>query len=343
MTNKILKSIFIAFAFLAIHACSSDDSNSDNAVSGSYESGYFITNEGNFGTPSASVSFITENLSETFNNVFTSENAQSTLGDVLQSIAFHEDYAFLILNNSNKIEVVNRYTFKYVTTLTENLDKPRSAVAENGKLYTTNAGSKSVSVYNLADFSFNSNIAIGIAVENILASNGTVYVQNGSFGSGNKITLLNSSTDAVNQTITVGAAINSIALDNGILYALDNEQVSKINTTTNTIIDQIPLGALSGVNKMVVKNNSIYFISGSKIYSFNNAVTSFTDTPLVDTNLTSPSWSLGYGFAVENGKIFYSDVKGFTENSEVLIYDLTGQFIKSITTGVGSNNAYYNN
>jgi hypothetical protein len=45
--------------------------------------------------------------------------------------SFSDDRAFLLLNNSNKVQVVNRYNFKKTGEITAQLDNPRYMTISN--------------------------------------------------------------------------------------------------------------------------------------------------------------------------------------------------------------------
>lgn len=362
MKQFIFKPLFLALSLsLVLASCSSDDdfiasenpptnedddnndNNDDENSQGIYDLGFIVANEGNFGSPNASVSYISADLENLENNIFNTANTGENVGDVLNSIAFDDDYAFLVVNNSNKVLVVNRYTFELEATLTQDIDMPRFAGAENGKLYISNSGSQSIAIYNTNNFSFESAIALDKPVEQLEIDNGYLYVQNAAFNTGNEITVINLSNNQVETTLTVGDGLNSIDVENGVLYALSAEGIATISTTSNNLTGTINFTeGFTGGTKLDVENNEIYFISGSKIYNYAISATELTDTPLMDTQVNDESWFLGYGFAVENDKIFYSNVNGFTANSEVYVYDLEGNLEKTLTTGIGANNFYFN-
>lgn len=326
---------------LGFTSCSSDD-NPETLPKGNFENGYIVSNEGNFGTPNASVSFIDNALIDKTTEIFQSTNVK-TLGDVLQAITFNDEYAFLVVNNSNKIEVVNRYTFESVATITEKLKSPRYALVENGKLYVTNSGEKSVEVYDAISFAHITTIIIDRTVEELKEDNGFLYVMNAAFGYGKDITVINTQNNSVVTTITVGDGLNSMEIEDGILYALHNTGITKITTSDNAIIGEITFeDGLANANKLEIEDNFIYFVSGSKIFKFTKDVTSLTNTELLDTQVSDESYFIGYGFNVINDKIFYTDVKGFTQNSEVKVYDLTGKLLKTFTAGIGANGVYGN-
>jgi DNA-binding beta-propeller fold protein YncE len=326
---------------LGFTSCTSDD-NPEALPKGNFDNGYIISNEGNFGTPNASVTFIDNTFMQKTDDVFQSTTGK-TLGDVLQAITFNDDYAFLVINNSSKIEVVNRYTFESVATITDKLKAPRYAVVEEGKLYVTNSGKKTVEVYDANNFAHITTIIIDRTVEELLEENGFLYVMNASFGSGKDITVVNTQTNSVVKTITVGDGLNSIEIEDGILYALHNTGITKITTSNNAIIGEITFEeGITNASKLEIEGNFIYFISGSKIFKFNKDIMSLIGTELVDTGASSGPYSIGYGFNVINDKIFYTDAKGFTQNSEVKVYDLNGKLLKTFTAGIGANGVYEN-
>ena len=110
MNNKFLKiSLFVSAILFGLTSCNDNDDPTP-LPKGDYEKGFFISNEGNFGTPNASITFMAKDMLQPSHNVYSSINNHA-LGDVLQSLTFNDDYAYLVVNNSNKIEVVDRYTF----------------------------------------------------------------------------------------------------------------------------------------------------------------------------------------------------------------------------------------
>jgi len=79
-TKNLLTIILCAILF----ASCQNDSISPNNLAGLYENGYFVTNEGNFGTGNGSISYVSEN-GNVENNIFSQINSFQ-LGDVVQSM-----------------------------------------------------------------------------------------------------------------------------------------------------------------------------------------------------------------------------------------------------------------
>lgn len=333
----------IASAFL--FASCSDNDDADNDVSlGVYDNGVFIVNEGNFSSANASLSYISNDLATFQNDIFKVVNTPATLGDVAQSLSFSSDKAFIVVNNSNEVKVVNRYTLKSLGVITEKIENPRYSVVLNDKLYVTNAVSNAVTVYNTTTNAYIASIAVGKTVEKIVTANGKLYVMNGAYGSGNQITVINPATNTVSTTITVENGINSIEEKNGSVYALcgntTNSKLFKINTTSDTAT-AIETTTLKGALNMDIDGNKIYYTIGTGVYAMDLTATTFSETPLF--SVTDSSWSTFYGFGVIDGKIYSGDANAFTKDGTVTVYSSTGAVLKTVTAGVGPNGFYSNN
>lgn len=329
---------------LFLASCSSDAIVETEIPLGIYDNGVFILNEGNFGTPNASVSFVSNDLNTFQNNIFGLVNQPKVLGDVAQSMSFSGDNAFVVVNNSNEIEVVNRHTFESVATITSHLEQPRYSISLNGKLYVTNAISKAVTVYDANSYAYITSIPVNKTVEKIIKANGKLYVMNGAYGSGNEVTVINPVSNAVSATITVEEGINSIEEKNGSVYVLcgntNRSKLFKINTTTDSAVF-IESATLKDARNMDIDGSKIYYTKGNGVYSMDLNASGFTETPLF--SVTDNSFSTFYGFGVIDGKIYSGDANGFTQDGVVTVYAATGTVLKTMTVNKGPNGFYPNN
>ena len=117
-TNNLLTIILCAILF----ASCQNDSISPNNLPGLYENGYFVTNEGNFGTGNGSISYVSEN-GNVENNIFSQINSFQ-LGDVVQSMNIIDEKAYIVVNNSSKIEVASIDSMNSIATI-QGLISPR--------------------------------------------------------------------------------------------------------------------------------------------------------------------------------------------------------------------------
>jgi len=100
---------------ISILNVSCDDENPK--PTGEYTDGIFITNEGNFSAGNGSVSFYSNKKDSVYNNIFSLINDRP-LGSVVQSLTVFDDNAYIVVNASNKIEVVESVSFKEKVTIT---------------------------------------------------------------------------------------------------------------------------------------------------------------------------------------------------------------------------------
>ncbi|NRS89359.1 YVTN family beta-propeller protein [Flavobacterium sp. 7E] len=340
-----LKNLYLgilASAFL-FTSCSNNDSD-DNNPAGVYDNGVFILNEGNFGTPNASVSFLSNDLSVFQDDIFNAVNTTAVLGDVAQSMSFFGDKAFIVVNNSNEVRVVNRYTFENLGVITEKLENPRYSVVLEGKLYVTNAISKAVTVYNANTYEYIASIALDKTDERIVAANGKLYVMNGAYGSGNQVTVINPLTNTVATTITVEEGINSIEAAGNMVYVLcgnsDKSKLFKINTTTD-VATSFESTTLKDSYNMDIDGSKIYYTSGVGVYVMDLNAASFSETALL--TVADNNYSTFYGFAAIDGRIYTADASGFTADGVVTVYNDKGVVLKSVNVGRGPNGFYDNN
>src|SRR5437899_2952405 len=106
MKSKI-KSIPVALlaTIIFLSSCQHKD-----VIKGKYQSGVLVTNEGGFGSANGDVTYYNSNGSLQ-QAIFKAVNG-SFAGDVLESIAIDGDAGYLVLNGSNKIEVIDNNTFQ---------------------------------------------------------------------------------------------------------------------------------------------------------------------------------------------------------------------------------------
>jgi YVTN family beta-propeller protein len=341
LKNLYLGLIAAAFLFTS---CSNDDDSKNDVPLGAYDNGVFILNEGNFGTPNASVSYLSNDLVTFQNDIFSVVNTPTVLGDVAQSMSFSDDKAFIVVNASNEVEVVNRYTLKSLGTITENLKNPRYSVVLNDKLYVTNAVSKAVTVYDTKTYAYIATIAVNKTSEKIVTANGKLYVANAAYGSGSTVTVIDPATNTVTKTITLENGINSIEAKNGFVYVLSGTDtksaISKINTTTDTATSIGSTAVKKAIN-MDIDGDKIYYTQATEVYAIDLNATTFSDKALL--SVKDSSWSTFYGFGVIDGKIYSADANGFTADGTVTVYSSTGTLLKTLTVGKGPNGFYSNN
>ena len=342
---------------LFFSSCSSDDNNPRQEVSGEYTNGIFILNEGKFmSAETADVTFLSENgILE--NDIFYGVN-NSHLGDTAQSIGIEGERAYILVNNSNAIKVVNRNTFDLVATITTAIQSPRYIVFENGKGYVSNLGNPAdpsddyIAVIDLSLNEVTTTIPVSEGPEKMVEENGKLYVAHkGGWGVGNTISVIDLSSNTVSATIPVADVPDGIDEKDGYLYVLCSGFSSwnpdvpstqgglfKIDMTTNEVVSSLSFAEGIYPTHLEIENNKIYYTVTGEVYAMDLSATTFPTSALLSLNGV---YSI-YGFEVEDGKIYMSDPKDFNSNGEIFIYSTNGTFENSYEVGIAPNGFYFN-
>ena len=352
-SNKFFLALFTASVLFV--SCNGDDDS--NAPLGSYDNGILVLNEGG-STSGAAVTYISNDLQTVQQDIFTAVNGDDeTIGQFPQSLFFDGDRAFIISNGSNRITVVNRYTFAKLGEITTGLMVPRYGVVYNGKAYITNSNTFNepagatddfITVVDLATLAVTATIPVNNRAERIVEENGKLYVSGGFFGSGNVITVIDASNNQIATTINVGTAPNSLEESEGVLYVLCSSwdgpsKILRISLSNNQIIGETTFsGSMGNAQNLDVEDGWAYFTVGPNIYKVDANSNEIGNAPFIQTGSTSGY--IGYGFAVNGGRIYIAEgADDFSSDGKVFVYsENNGALLKQIPAGLGPNGFYFN-
>ena len=323
-----------------------------------YANGVFITNEGAFGAGNGSVSYYSYNENTLTNEIFKSVNDRA-LGDVVQSLTVYDGKAYIVVNASNKVEVVQSNDFIEQGVITD-VTSPRYFIGiNNDKGYVTQWGEEGVvKVIDLDGLAVTKTITVGAGPEHLIYHNDYVYVANsGGYANDNTISVINPSTDEVVKTITLdGDSPRDFAIDtNGDLWVLCygyieydytdwsiiSETASKlirINPITNEVAQTITISDNQHPSclESSQNGNNLFYGGGygyQGIYKMDITATSVPTTPLLD------KYFYGFNINSETGNIFALEAPTFTANGTLWRYDANGTELGSYEAGVGPNGA----
>ncbi len=196
------------FSFLAITAIAtlffiSCQKDSDPEMT--YLHGAFIVNEGAYGNNNGSVSFYDTTSDRMVSDIFYRANDR-TLGDIVQSLTIAGDEAYIVVNGSGKLEMVDATTFRSVTEPLY-FSYPRYFMqVDNDHGYLSNGSMEGkLYVIDLNDHIVVDSIPVGMGPENMLLVNNNVYVANsGGWGIDSTISVLDIDSRSIVHTIVVG-------------------------------------------------------------------------------------------------------------------------------------------
>ncbi|WP_028374866.1 hypothetical protein [Leeuwenhoekiella sp. MAR_2009_132] len=341
--NKLaVLALFGAFVF---NSCTDDNDDLIELIpEGDYTDGFFVTNEGSFGS-GGSVSYVSNDLETSDIDVYTTVNSTtSDLGLFVQSIFFDDANAYIISNGSNIITVVDRYTFEYVGAIDSDLAIPRYGVALNGKAYVTNQDDFStgaddfVAIIDLETLTVESTVLIGNKVEYIQEENNLLYIQGASFNDGNNINVFDPTSNIVVTTYTTADKLNSFDIEDDVIYALTATGIQQIDINTGVVTTQIRFSdTFESASYLDVEDDMIYFVVGTSVYQIAQNSTEEPSERLLTYNGVSV-----YGFEVEDNRIYIADSGDYISNSFIEVYTLDGNLLKNVTVGIAPNGFYFN-
>src|SRR5690242_14997007 len=120
MKSRLLRFCVFVFALIAIQSCNNDPLPQVQPGA----EGYFVVNEGGFGNSNTSISFYDRSANTMTNDVFAKKNGRP-LGDQTQSLTVLDGKAYIVVQHSGKIEVINADDFSSVNTISDGLESPR--------------------------------------------------------------------------------------------------------------------------------------------------------------------------------------------------------------------------
>jgi YVTN family beta-propeller protein len=307
--------------------------------------GVYIINEGNFQFGNAKVSYYDITSNEIIEDVFQQAN-NLPLGDVCQSMKVWENKAFIVMNNSKKIWIVNSSSFIKQDEIT-GFTSPRYILpVSNSKAYVTDLYSNAISIVNLSSNTISGTIPLTGWTEELASAYGKVFVTN---KLSDKIYVINTSTDLITDSITVGYASNSIREDkNGKLWVLCEGNQSNINAS---------LHCINPLNYQVEKsfqftnvtdspwrlningsNDTLYFLNGG-IYQLAITADALPSSPLI---AKGSHVFYGVGINPNNGEVYAADAIDYVQKGRVYRYKSDGTETNSFLAGIIPSEFHFN-
>lgn len=343
--KRNLYSFLIPAVLILLASCGDDDGPAQ--PTGDYASGVFVVNEGNFGSGNASISHYDPSSNTVSKGIFTTVNGRA-LGDVAQSMYLSGDQAYIVLNNSTKVEIVNYGTFESAGTISEGLANPRNLTVNGDRVFISNWGNfdenfqldqSFIAVVDLADNSLKTKINTDNGSEYIFAFEGKLFVAN-SFT--NTVQAFDIDDYALLGTTELAQGPGQFAVDaddnlwviSQGNFAGNDGALTCINTTTYDIERRVGLD-FNPANRLVANDaaNLLYFYQGNTIYQFSSRGAD----PNVLTEMTDFVGIYGLGYDEDDNLIYVSDGVGFGGEGKVVRLTTDGVEVDEFSAGTGPN------
>jgi DNA-binding beta-propeller fold protein YncE len=345
--NNIKSKIWIAFiTMVALASCDDKPTgNTDIVLPPPIKGSVLINNEGNFQFGNASLTVLDIGEDKLFQNVFEVKNGRS-LGDVFQSIQVFQQKAYLVVNNSQKIEVVNPETFVSIATI-NGFTSPRYFLPVNANTaYVTEYYANAVKVVDLNSNTIIASIPINGLLEEMVLLNNKVYVSN---TRKNYVYIIDASNHSLTDSVKVVYSSNSLQVDaHQHIWVLSNGDESKsirpslqrINTTVDTVDKSLTLTmAEKDVTKLRTNKakTQLYWLS-KHVYRHSIDAESISSIPFI-TAFNQTFYALGVNPV--NDEVYVGDARDFVSQSTILRYRADGTQIGLFKAGIITGDFYF--
>ena len=194
----------VLLLILVFSSCKKEDNSPSTNSSLDFRTGIWVSNEGSFMQANAEVSVL--GIADTpIIEGFRAANGYE-VGDVLQSIYLTENKAYLVVNNSQKVEVVDQKSMESIGVIAP-CSYPRYFVQLNDQTgYISNgSGSGEVLIVILESLEVIGQIPVGNGPEAMQIIGDYLFVVNsGGWLEDNSVSVINTLTNQETQRITVG-------------------------------------------------------------------------------------------------------------------------------------------
>ena len=337
-----LKYLFISLALITVLAsCRKDRIQPPPDTPTAERAGLYVLNQGGITHNNSTLTYYDYVTKKLTSDIFTVSN-KDELGDTGNDIGIYGSKIFIVVNNSDLLDIANAKTAKLIKKI--DIYQPRSVVFYKSNAFVTSYNG-TVSVIDTTSLAITKTINVGRSPEQMVISNGKLYVANSggldypNFDKTVSVIDLNTLTETKKIPVTDNPI--SITADSyGNVYVLSAGNYDKvlagitiINNATDVVKSQSDLTL--GYNIPLTANGDyVYYPTADNKIAMYNAKTQTLERAnfITDgTAITAP-----YAITVDSitGEVFISDAKDYSSNGTVTAFDKTGKKEYAIETGV---------
>jgi hypothetical protein len=315
-------------------------------VTSTFENGIFVVNEGNYTWGNASITFISPKDS-VYPDIFSSQNKRS-LGDVAESMQAFKDSGYILVNNSNKIEVVSLKNFKSVKSIIDGNSPRFMAIVDSTKAYVTNMY-LDISIINLSTLAIEKSIHTGTWTESLIHYNNYMFVSSigvMSQATSNRnacVLVINTKSDQITDSIKTGKEPTCMVMDKkNKIWVLCTGGYDHYEPPTLVRIDPTLMlidktfsfpNPNDTPSRLCINSNkdTLYFLDNG-VYQMPVSSAAIPSSPFIPAN-----GHLYYGLGIHpsSGNIFVTDAKDYVQKGAVYQYNqVTGSLMNTFTAGI---------
>ncbi|MDR2235952.1 MAG: YncE family protein [Chryseobacterium sp.] len=358
---KKLNFYLLAFSFFFLFSCRTDDyvvpSEKEEVSTGEDTpiKGFYLLNEGNMGSNKCTLDYFDYATGTYHRNIYAeiNPNVVKELGDVGNDIMIYGSKMYVVVNVSNKIEVLDAKSAKRIKTIP--LQNCRYMKFKGGKVYASsyagpvelnpNSPPGKVVEIDTTSLAIEREVVVGYQPEEMEIMGDRLYVANsGGYMYPNydrTVSVIDLNTFTETKKIDVAINLHRIKKDNyGDLYVSSRgdyynipSSLFLVDAATGTVKKDFHV-AVSG---MTIVNDKLYYYGNEFNYNTHNYVKTFgiidvKTEQVIATKIIDQQYAdeikAPYGIAVNpyTEDIYLTDARNYVTTGYVYCFDKTGKF-----------------
>ncbi len=338
-----------------------DDGGDDNEGAQDSAKGFYLLNEGNMFMNKASLDYMNYDSGEYTRNVFSGANPEAVggLGDVGNDIGIYGSKLYVVVNASNKVEVLDVNTRKRIKQI--DVDNCRYIEFYKGKAYLStylgtigdpNAPRGMVAEIDTTSLEILRMVEVGRQPEELVIHNDNIYVANSGGYSPpdyeSTISVVDIPSFTETKRIEVAINLHRLKIDEeGDLYVSSRGDYYDIPSklfVVDTDTEEVKQSFDLAVSDMTIHNDIAYiystefsFVSGQNTITY-SMLNTRTETILEGSFIPEADKErieIPYGLAIDpnTGDILVADAKDYVTPGTLFCFSRDGELKWSVETG----------
>ena len=343
----IQRSYNLLLLFLSLFLFSCRENDSDNNPASTYDTGILFINEGPFQNGSGSIFHYNRTTGEMTDDIFALANTGAKVGNVLQSASNWQGKTYLMVNNSNRIYVVDPKSFAFLDSI-KGISQPRYFMGISAQKAVVSSWDKGVSFINLPANQVANSVATGNGADKMLLDANTLYVLNsGGFVKDSTITLVDVLSEKVIKKIKAAPSPNSIVKAGNSTWVLCGGywdlpgEGTLIEYKFEQIVNTYKVPKFASNLIVSSDGTELFFTAENAIFRKSIPTPSEQPQPFLKRKFVFP-----YALNQDpiSGKLLMSDAGDFSSKSKTFFIDPnTGTITDSVLTGIATNGFLFGN